>query len=335
MHTKKLTVLTEGGRVFGFGHITRCLSISKYFKESGVTVEFIVDGDDSILSTLENQSFVLMDWLNNNSILQELEDSSFVLIDSLRITDDQIRNIQKLNADIIYIDDEKRRNILDRGFVLDWTVLVDEKHYFLPKKEGVTYLLGSKYTPLREPFKSIYKTRIVKKIQTIFVSFGGSDVRNLTPVVLETLSKNFPNLKKNIVVGSGFSNIENIKLFQDENTTLIHNANAEKISSLMRESDIAISSGGQTLYELTCLGVPTIAILLVENARDDTEGWAKVGAIDYIGNFDDMDLMQKLVESMQLLKNQKKRQKMQSAASQFIGFNGGRLVADTVIKEIT
>ena len=115
-------------------------------------------------------------------------------------------------------------------------------------------------------------------------------------------------------------------------TTLIYNANAEEMSSLMQNSDIAISSGGQTLYELVCLGVPTIAILLVENARDDTEGWSEVGSIDYIGNFDDTDLMQKLVVSMQALENRDRRQKMQSS-SRFIGFNGGKLIVDAVIKE--
>ena len=333
MQAKKLTVLTEGGRVFGFGHITRCLSIGKYFEESGLIVEFIIDGDDSISSMLENQPFVLMDWLNNRSVLQKLQESAFILIDSIRITDDQIREIQKLDADIVYIDDEKRRNVLDKGFVLDWTVLSDDKHYFLPKKEGVAYLLGSKYTPLRESFKNTNKVCVAKEVQNVLISFGGSDVRNLTPVVLETLSKNFPNLKKRIVVGAGFENIENIKLFQDENTILIYNVNAEKMVSLMQESDIAISSGGQTLYELAYLGLPTIAILLVENAREDTEGWAKIGAINYIGNFDDTDLMKKLVISIELLESQERRQKMQSDGGQFIGFNGGKLIADTIIKE--
>ncbi len=109
MQTKKLTVLTEGGEVFGFGHITRCLSICKYFKESEVYNEFIIDGDDSIMPLLEKQSFVLMKWLNKKSLLKQLYESSFILIDSLRIKNCQIKDIQKLDASIIYIDDDKRQ----------------------------------------------------------------------------------------------------------------------------------------------------------------------------------------------------------------------------------
>jgi UDP-2,4-diacetamido-2,4,6-trideoxy-beta-L-altropyranose hydrolase len=332
MQTKRLSVLTEGGKVFGFGHITRCLSIVKYFDKYGVSIEFIVDGDDSILLMLKDYSFVLIDWLNDKSVLQKIKKSTFILIDSLRVTDGHIQEIQKLGANVIYIDDDKRHNFLDKGFVLDWTILSDNKNYFLPKKKGVTYLLGSKYTPLRVEFKNIEKVSTSKQIQNILVSFGGSDVRNLTPTVLATLNKNFPYLKKYIVIGTGFINNDSIKLHQDKNTTLVYNADAKKMASLMQESDIAISSGGQTLYELAYLGLPTIAILLVENAREDTEGWAEVGFIDYIGGFDDIDLMKKLATSVELLKDQKIRQKMQFNAAKFIDFNGGSLIVDAIMK---
>jgi UDP-2,4-diacetamido-2,4,6-trideoxy-beta-L-altropyranose hydrolase len=333
MQNKKLTVLTEGGRNFGFGHLSRCISISEYFKKAGVITEYIVDGDDSIQQMLKNQSFVLMDWLNKKSVLQKLQQSSFILIDSLRISGEQIKEIQQLDANIIYIDDEKRKNILDKGFVLDWTVLSDKKNYFFPKKENVTYLLGSKYTPLRRHFKFKDRINISNKVENIFVSFGGSDVRNLTPKVLGLLVEHYPKLKKSIVVGDGFTNLETLKLVQDENTTLIYNAGDKKMSSLMKNSDIAISSGGQTLYELTCLGIPTIAILMIENAREDTEGWNKIGSIDYIGNFDDSDLMKKLLASINRLKKQTRRQKMQSSSKSF-KFDGARLIFEAVSKGI-
>ncbi|MDB2543596.1 hypothetical protein N9X63_00820 [Woeseiaceae bacterium] len=324
--------MTEGGRIFGSGHITRCLSICSYFEDNGVIVDFIIDGDDSILPALETHSFILMEWLDNKATLMKLEKSSFILIDSLRVTDNQISDIQRLDAEIIYIDDEQRRNVLDSGFVLDWTILADKKKYFLPKKESITYLLGSKYTPIRKPFKINQRKSISDEIKTIFVSFGGSDIRNLTPITLSTLCKNYPNLKKNIIIGPGFENIENIQFLQDKNTNLVTNANALIMANLMQESDVAISSGGQTLYELTSIGVPTIAVLLVENAREDTEGWAEVGAVDYVGNFDDKDLMEKIVQSVNSLKSQNKRKKMQSAANKFIGFDGGANIVDAVLK---
>lgn len=315
----------------GFGHIARCLSICQHFEELGVAAEFIIEGDNSVSSMLEGRSFVLMNWLNNEDILQKLQESAFVLIDSLRITKNQVKSIQELDAHIIYIDDDKRENTLDKGFVLDWTVLSDKKRHFLPRKKGVVYLLGSRYTPFREPFRGVNKINIQEKLQSVFISFGGSDVRNLTPRVLEALKQYFPNLQKKVVIGSGCKSIDSIESLQDDSTTLVYSANAKQMSFLMQESDIAISSGGQTLYELACLGIPTIAILLVENARGDTEGWSEVGAIDYIGHFDDKGLMQKLIQSMGVLESQKMRQAMQLAGTPFIDSNGGSLIVNTVI----
>jgi len=333
MSSGKITVLTEGGRVFGLGHIARCLSICQYFEELDLVSEFIIEGDDSVLSALEGRSFTLMNWLNNVTVLQRLEDSAFVLVDSLRLTEVQMKSLQNIDAHIIYIDDDRRTNFLDHGFVVDWTVLSDQKKYFFPRKEDVIYLLGSQYTPLRSAFVGVDKINIKENVKNVLISFGGSDVRNLTPEVLKVMKLHFPELKKRVVVGHGFENINKIKLFQDNNTTLIYSANAEQMSLLMQDSDIAISGGGQTLYELASLGVPTIAPLLVENARDDTEGWAKVGAVDYIGHFDDKDLMEKLILSVKKISNQKVRQKMQLNGSAFIGTDGGRLILNAVINK--
>jgi len=333
MKTRKLTVLTEGGRLYGFGHLTRCLSITNCFRESGLTIDYIIDGDDTVSTIIEDQSFTLMDWLENTALFSKLKDSSFILIDSLRITRKQIKNLQNLDLEIIYIDDYKRENFLERGFIIDWTILADEKEFFFPEKEGITYLLGSQYTPIREPFKINQSKDMSDKINSIFVSFGGSDVRNMTPLVLETLAKHFPDLRKDIVIGAGFKNTQNINLFKDKNTTLVRNPNAKIMSDLMINNDIAISSGGQTLYELASLGVPTISILLVENARDDTEGWSEVGAMDYIGEFNDKNLMIRLVKSLQTLDSQVKRRKMQHAAKQYIGLNGSKKIVDAILNE--
>ena len=332
MKLNRLVVLTEGGKNLGFGHIMRCLTIAKSFKESGVEVEFIIDGDDSIQSVLNDQKFCIMDWINNKFLLERLEEFNFILIDSIRVSNHLIRNIQMLRAKLLFIDDDKRRNILDTGFVLDWTVLAEYKNYFSPRKKGVTYLLGSKYAPIRNSFRLNQKNKISKKIKSIFVSFGGSDVRNLTPKVLLVLSQNFPDLKKTIVIGAGFKNIKRIKSYQDENTTLIFNAGAEKMSKLMNQSDVAISCGGQTLYELACIGLPAIIILMGENARYDTEGWAEVGTIDFIGNYNEKNLMNKLVHSLKSLHAQKIRKEMHLAGRNFIGEDGCKLIMSSVLK---
>ena len=43
----------------------------------------------------------------------------------------------------------------------------------------------------------------------------------------------------------------------------------------MLASDLVISAGGTTLYELAALGVPTIAVPITENQLANVSGWRK------------------------------------------------------------
>jgi spore coat polysaccharide biosynthesis predicted glycosyltransferase SpsG len=335
LKNKLLTVVTEGGRVFGFGHITRCLSISTIFKHYNFDINFIVNADDSISSILAKTTHTILNWSQKQQeLLDMLQDSSFILIDSIQITNEQILNIQALGKNVIFIDDEKRRNVLDKGFVVDWTVLSDEKEHFIPKKENVTYLLGSNYTPLREEFKTAKQNVIGQDIKSIMLTFGGADVRELTPKILKNLVDNFPDIQKNIVIGSGFTNIKKIESFKDKNTNLIFNADTSTMVDLMQNNDLAIASGGQTLYELARIGTPTIAILLVENAKDDTEGWHRVGSLVNLGWYDNEKLLDNLNDAIVSLREKNTRLQMQNKAKKHINPNGALTLVDAILEKL-
>ena len=334
MKNKLLSVITEGGRVFGFGHITRSLSIAKIFEQYKYEVEFIVYGDDSISSILKGTSHTVFNWIENSEkLLKEISNSTIILIDSMSISNIQLLRLEKTNIPVIYIDDEKRRNILNSGFVVDWTVLSDKKKHF-NHKNGVTYLLGSRYTPLRDEFKKAKKNLIKDNIESVMVTFGGADIRNLTPVVLQTLITYFPDVEKNIIVGKAFANIDKIITYKDKNTNLIFDADAKSMIGMMQTNDLAIASGGQTLYELARIGTPTIAILLVDNAKDDTNGWGEVGSIKNIGWYDSENLLTELIRSINYLKKKHKRIEMQNNAAKYINPNGSRLLVDEIIKRL-
>ena len=332
---KEIVILTEGGSAFGFGHLVRTKSIAQAFYEIGIQAKFIINGDKSIINLLDDFSFTLLDWDKDLSQLFDiLEKTNLILIDSIKISNKLIKKLESLTIKIIFIDDYTRRNILDNGIVIDWTVLSDEKNYFTPKKVGVTYLLGSKYTPLRKEFSHAKENLIKDKITSILVTFGGADVRNLSPKILKFLADYYPEMEKNIVIGAGFHNILEIQKVTDSKTNLIFNADTKMMIKLMQDSDIAIASGGQTLYELARIGTPTIAILLVENAKDDTDGWAKAGTIENIGWYDDEKLFEKLILKINLMQNRQIRQKMQDNGKKYIDSDGAKRLVKKILENI-
>ncbi len=335
MKKSNLSIITEGGKKYGFGHITRCLSIEKQFQQYNFQSNFIINGDESIGPFLKTSAYVIYNWIEKqDELLTQISDSSLILIDSMQISNQQILEIQNLEIPVIFIDDEKRRNILDSGFVIDWTILSEQKDHFVPKKKNVHYLLGSQYTPLREGF-SIAESNIIKEdINSILITFGGSDVRNLTPSILKSSVAHFPNVKKNIVIGAGFTNIDKIRAQADGNTYFILNADSHSMIELMQTNDLAISAGGQTLYELARIGTPTIAILLVENAIDDTLGWEKVGSIINIGWWDNERLLENLTSAIYELGDKKIRQGMQNKAKSYINPNGAEILVKEIIEKL-
>ena len=54
----------------------------------------------------------------------------------------------------------------------------------------------------------------------------------------------------------------------------------------MREADMAIAGGGQTLYELAATGTPTIAVQLFDNQASSVAGLVELGAVLDGGRFD-------------------------------------------------
>jgi len=332
LRCKKLTVITEAGREVGFGHLTRTIAIASRFKLFNYDINFIINGDKSIDNLLIHYKFELLNWLEKD-LSFKLKNSDLILLDSMLISNKQIKEIEKIDIPLIYIDDEKQRDVLEKGFIIDWTILREENNSFSFKKD-VIYLLGSKFTPLRKEFKNLQQNIIKPEIESVLVTFGGSDIRNITPKIVMFLSEYFPKIKKNIIIGGGFTNLRDIEQVSDKNTTLFKNINASAMLQLMQKSDLAIASGGQTLYELATVGLPSISILVVDNAYEDTIGWDKVGVIKYLSKWDDKELLSKLHQIMQKLQSKNFRLKMQENSQNFIAKDGAYYLVKTILERL-
>ena len=92
---------------------------------------------------------------------------------------------------------------------------------------------------------------------------------------------------KKVIIGNSFDNVGEIEEFDDE---LIYSPDSRQMLEAMESTDLAISSAGQTLYELARVGVPTIAVGVVDNQINNIKNWQKQGFIEFAGFWDDEDL---------------------------------------------
>lgn len=327
----KIIIITEGGKGIGFGHVTRCLSLYQAFKEKGVNPEFLIKGDDTVSGLLAETTCRLLDWHQNKVALADtLTDADICITDSYLADLSVYKTISNLVKVSVYIDDNKRLDY-PRGVVLNWAINAGSLNY--PEREEITYLLGSTYASLRNSFRDVPEKKIKKWIDSVVVTFGGIDRNGLTSMVLQMLVKEFPKMKKNVVIGKGFSATARIETVADNKTFIYFSPNANKIRDIMLESDIAISSGGQTLFEFARVGVPVIAVSAADNQNENINGWAATGFVANAGNPNDEDLLKKIITYIHDLKNVETRKVRSKIGRKLIdGFGSYRVAKELLVK---
>jgi len=327
----KICILTEGGKNIGFGHIARCTSIYQAFQESGTVPEFIVNGDETVQDLLRDKNCKVFDWLNDQKMLfAAVKDADIVFIDSYLADYDLYEKISNLVKTAVYFDDDIRIKY-PKGFVLNGAVFAEQMPY--PKRTDVTYLLGAQYTSLRKEFWDVPAKSIRDNIETVMITFGGMDIHNLTPKVLKLLVDIRPELLKKVIIAKGFGNIAEIEELKDNNTELIYYPGPAEMREVMLESDIAISAGGQTIYELARVGVPTIAVAVADNQVHNIRGWEKVGFIEYAGVWGSSSLFKEIERIMQKMENQAlRKERMQKVMSLIDGKGCLRVVSFLLAK---
>ena len=303
-----------------------CQSLS----EKNIEVSFIINGDKSINSLLPGYDVKIFNWKEKEPLLINLLlEVKVIFIDSILINKKLYDKISSIVENVFYIDDYHKWSH-KKGIIIDWTVLSDKKRRY-ETTSSVKYLLGTKYAALRKEFWDIPKRHVSRKIENILLTFGGSDIRNLTIKMLRLINDTFPQLKITIIVGNSYNNVEEIEDATNKNIKLIYSANAAGMKKNMLKADIAIASGGQTIYELARIGVPTIGIISVDNQLDDINGWEETGFLMNAGWWCCPDLEKNIVQLMKKCINKNRREEMIKIGRSFIDGQGAKRIADNII----
>lgn len=312
----------------GLGHITRCLAIAQALKSKGASPYFIVNGDRNVRNELRGERFVIRDWVRSGYEFNK--ETAVAIIDSYYAGPGFYKIVSKSAKVPIYLDDYKRLRYPD-GSVVNGTINADDLNY--PSRKGVKYLFGTSYLPLRKEFWKVPAKRIRKKLGCVMITFGGNDVKNMTPRVLRMLSSSYPELKKKVLVGEGCSCIGQIEKIKDKSTEIIYFADAGKMRDVMLEADLAISASGQTLYELARIGVPTVAIGVSDNQLNNIKGFRQIGFIRYAGWYKDKNLSSNLIECIDSLSSYKNRRSCSREGRLSVDGAGAQRIANICVKK--
>ena len=322
-----VVILTEGGKNIGFGHVARCISIYQALEQVNISPKLLINGDDSVKDILPKINVDIKNWVDDLSVISKAD---IVIVDSYLVDIDVLNEISNCVSLVVYIDDNNRLDY-PNGIVINGTLDVSNMNYH--KREGIVYLLGNNFIPLRKEFWDIPKLKINDSIQNILITMGGNDLRNLTPKILELLNNNFPKINKKIIIADSFENVSEIKNLKNSHVELIYSPKASEIIDVMSSVDLAISASGQTLYELACIGVPTISIGIIENQKNNIQNWKKQGFVEYAGCWNEENLLDNILDKLEFLEDKNIRYDKRLLGIQAVNGKGSINIVKNILNE--
>lgn len=273
----RVIIFTEGGDNIGLGHITRCFALYEEIESRDIEVLFVIFGKN-IDGLLKGKKYLNKDWKDKEFLKFFLKKDDYIIIDSYLADIEIYKFISESTKKCLYIDDNNRISY-PKGIILN-PVLYDDIVY---KTENIV-LQGKDYIILRKEFLET-TTEAVEKNIDVLITLGGTDIRNLTPKLLQIIKRINSKLKIAVVIGKAFDNIEKIEKEKNDNIEFYYNLSALEMKEIILKSKTVICGCGQTINEMLSLGAKFLPILIADNQLNDYLYLVKKGWVSRVISF--------------------------------------------------
>lgn len=234
------------------GDVTSSLVLAHEFRRRGYNVWFMVKDDDRAISLVKKNRFQYSVVDNHYDLQRFLKSkkSDIAILNQMNTPMSEALILRKNVKLLVTVEDTgKAAAIADMRF----NVLYPAKKSFI----------DFNFMPLSDVFqKKRMKQRIIRKhVKNIIIMQGGSDTRGFIPRILKALYGIPTAVQINVIIGPGFKNEIELKKALDQAPRVYNIIRGENdLSDLMLNADMAVSAGGNTLFELACLGVPAVVV---------------------------------------------------------------------------
>lgn len=335
----------DAGPNIGLGHLQRCLSLAGALNRFGVYSLFLTNEEPRARDRVKNFGFQgytidgVESWgekdISKTLEIAALNRSVAVVVDSDYEGADYLRELRDAGFFVCAIED-----LASHAFPCQLVVNGDAhaKSLRYRSSSGDTmFLLGPEYAMLQNEFWEVPTRAHTDKVENILVTFGGADGFGLTPKVLNLLKTLPGSFFVTAIIGPFFESVDKVEAAMaggDRRIELVRSP--ASVHKLMMQADLAISAGGQTLYELACVGCPTIAVRTASNQDGQLEVFEQAGFIRLAGRGDDDRIVDLIGDAvLSLVKNPKTRRNMSAAGQRLIDGHGALRVARAILSAIT
>ncbi len=290
-----LLVRADASTEIGTGHLMRMLALAQAWIDCGGRVRWLLDeGPDSLVARIEAEG-IAIDRVTQVRDALAGDPSAMAAVDGERFDVAYLEDLEAAGQRTLVVDDMAGRSAYPVGFVLNQNTDADRSEY--PPNARCRFLLGSRYALLRREFRDVDVPRQTPPTaRHLLVAFGGADPTAMTGRTIEALRR-LPapvlrDIDVRVVVGAANANGDRIEA-QVAAPDLGFRCRVERFVGDMAArigwADLAVTSGGSTVWELARMGCPALVVETVPSEERLVVGLVRVGLFGHLGRASDLD----------------------------------------------
>lgn len=343
MVTESVNVLfrVDAGPHTGLGHLQRCLSLATALRHFGASCFFLIHEEQAACERVRHSEFHcttlgIRAW-SEDDLAQTISAAAsnrctVIVVDSDEEVPEYLDHLRKAGIFVCAIDD----NAL-HPFPCQWVVNGNAHARQLPYRASggnTFFLLGPEYSLLRREFWNRSDSVVRPVVQNILITVGGADPFNLMPGLVKLLGELPGTFTITSLIGPFFNNLDEVK---STASAVLHPVrlvySPDLVCGLMREADLAVSAAGQTLYELACVGCPTVAIGTAANQDRQLEQFNGSGFVRVAGRADEHRIFTSVGDAvLSLLPDAEARASMSVSGRRLVDGQGALRVARVMME---
>jgi UDP-2,4-diacetamido-2,4,6-trideoxy-beta-L-altropyranose hydrolase len=321
----------DASKDIGIGHLMRCLALSEELKKRGCKCYILskIDDDIAIKKIKEFQvEFQKIKTIDELIIFSKDKEINWIITDCYSLDSDYIKRLKNEKFKVLSIDDKALIHY-HSDIVVNQNIGADKLDY--SSEKYTKFLLGPAYAIMRDELLRKEEKKDREKVEKILVTLGSSDKDNLILKVLKALEIVDKNIEILAVVGPfnpHYSNLQEFIKKSNSNIKLIQSP--ENITDIYLESDIAISAGGTSCYELAYFGIPNLIITIANNQLNVAKELDNQEISIYLGKKEDAKAKLVLDKINELINNHPLRKSMSQNGKKLVDGQGKKKIVDVL-----
>ena len=334
-------IRADAGERLGTGHVMRCLALAQVWQDHARPAIFATAAPRPALKMrLESEGTEVVKLAASPGSAADAREtaqlarqvgSPWVVVDGYQFGASYQKLIKESGANLLFLDDVGHCDYYCADLVLNQNLHASKSLY--PRRAPYTrLLLGNRFVLLRREYRKMrdWKREIPKVARKVLVSLGGSDPLNQTLKVIRALKQvDLDGLDVTVVLGAinphaqvlqtvGRALCLPLRLVQ----------NIQNMAELMAWADLAVTSGGTTVWELAFTGLASLGLALGEQEEISLAAAAKLGLMVNLGEAQTLEAPALAAAITDLAQNQQQRASMSAKGRRQVdGYGAERVVS--------